>query len=102
MGQQASTQIEEVEEVSWLQLKSDIIDFVRRKGIILEVSRAGWTEEQRKTDREERRDVLVKRFEKFTNTGEKKSLVEELKKMSSKDPENIIKKLEETIHPLKF
>lgn len=100
MGQQSSTQIDEVEEASWKQLKEDIIDFVKRKGIILNVSRIDWTEEQKKTDREERRDELVNRFAKFTDIDEKLSLIHELEKTSKNS--DIIIKLKEKMGPLKF
>jgi hypothetical protein len=100
MGQQSSTQIDEVEEASWKQLKEDIIDFVKRKGIILNVSRIDWTEEQKKTDREERRDELVNRFAKFTDKDEKLSLIHELEKTSKNS--DIIIKLKEKMGTLKF
>ena len=90
MGQQSSTQIDEVEEAYWKQLKMDIIDFVKRKGIILNMSRIDWTEEHKKTDREDRRKELVIRFANFTDKNKKLSLIHELEK-TSKNSDIIIK-----------
>ena len=100
MGQQSSTQIDEVED-PFQQLKMDIIEFVEHYGWILDVSRAGWTKKQKDEDREKRRDELVNRFAKFTERDEKLSLMLELKKIN-KNPANIINKLDEKIVPLKF
>lgn len=93
MGQDTSTQNDE--DPNWEQFKSDIIHFVdrdnRADGQVLSTSRIHYTTADHDNARNERLDKLVKRFAKFTNVQEKKSLIKELKEITSKNSDVITK-----------
>jgi len=90
MGQDTSTQNDE--DPDWEEFKSDIINFVNRDNKLGRLVLSTYTITQDHNDaRDFRLDKLVERFAKFTNIKEKKSLIEELKKITSKNSDVITK-----------
>tara|TARA_B100000795_G_scaffold90400_1_gene65726 strand:- start:672 stop:977 length:306 start_codon:yes stop_codon:yes gene_type:complete len=99
MGQDTSTQNDE--DPDWEEFKSDIIHFVNRDnklgGVVLSTSRIHYSTQDHNDARDFRLDKLVERFAKFTNIGKKKSLIEELKKKTSKNSDVITKLTEKKL-----
>ena len=99
MGQDTSTQNDE--DPDWEEFKSDIINFANRDnklgGVVLSTSRVHYATQDHNDARDFRLDKLVERFAKFTNIEEKKSLIEELKKITSKNSDVITKLTEKKL-----